>query len=266
VARLTLLTTLVAAAPVLPAGGASSGDRATTAARTTSAAAKQAAGPVAALRGVPQDGLSLGKADAPVTVVEFIDVQCPFCKQFEDGVFPLLLHDYIRTGKVRFEQRTMSFLGPDSVRGAKFLGAAAKQDRQFEAAGLMFRDQGRENSGYLDDAFLRKVGRAIKGFDTERALREMGAPAAQAPLGEANTMAQRYGVTGTPTVLIGTDIRALERVESPSVKDPKAYVAAIEAALGGRGGGAKGGGATPAPAPRTTPTRPEVDPTPGLTA
>lgn len=222
-----ILTLLVASAVVLAGcGGAKHAPRPETT-RTTAAAAPS-------LSGVPQHGLALGRPDAKVTVVEFIDVQCPFCRKFELGVMPTLLHDYIRTGKIRFEQRTMSFLGEDSVRGAKFLGAAARQNHQFDAAALLFEGQGPENSGWLDDTFLRKVGEQIAGFDTARALRDMRAPSAQAPLGATNSMAQRYGVSATPTVLVGTDIRSLEQVTSPDVGRPKAYTDAIDAVLRGR--------------------------------
>ena len=44
----------------------------------------------------------LGKIDAPVTIVEFSDYQCPFCRRYSLTVFPVLKHDYIDTGKVRY--------------------------------------------------------------------------------------------------------------------------------------------------------------------
>ncbi len=45
---------------------------------------------------------SLGKADAPVTLVEFTDFQCPYCKRFHDTTFPKLREKYIDTGKLRY--------------------------------------------------------------------------------------------------------------------------------------------------------------------
>src|SRR5689334_17467372 len=39
-------------------------------------------------KGIPQSGLTLGKPSAPVTLVEYIDLQCPFCQQFETQVMP----------------------------------------------------------------------------------------------------------------------------------------------------------------------------------
>ena len=50
-------------------------------------------------------GYALGKADAPLTMVEFTDLQCPFCNRFAVSTFDQLKKDYIDTGKVRFISR-----------------------------------------------------------------------------------------------------------------------------------------------------------------
>ena len=57
---------------------------------------------------MPQDGLTLGRPDAPATVVEFIDVKCPFCKEFaiEDG--PDLVRDLVRSGRASLELRVLA--------------------------------------------------------------------------------------------------------------------------------------------------------------
>jgi protein-disulfide isomerase len=51
---------------------------------------------------VESDWPGMGKMDAPVTVVEFTDLECPFCHQFEVNTFSILKRDYIDTGKVKF--------------------------------------------------------------------------------------------------------------------------------------------------------------------
>ncbi|HET7571170.1 MAG TPA: thioredoxin domain-containing protein, partial [Gaiellaceae bacterium] len=53
--------------------------------------------------GIPQDGLTLGKPDAPVRMIMFIDLQCPVCQEFEVTSMPTIVKDYVRTGKVRIE-------------------------------------------------------------------------------------------------------------------------------------------------------------------
>lgn len=52
-------------------------------------------------------GVTLGKKNAPVTIVEFTDYQCPFCKRFMDSTFLEIKKKYIDTGKVKFVSRNM---------------------------------------------------------------------------------------------------------------------------------------------------------------
>jgi protein-disulfide isomerase len=114
---LAALAAVVVVVAVLLAGGDSSdGDKGGgTPAATTSA-----------LRGVPQSGIALGSPDAPVTMVEFADLQCPFCKEYSENVFPELLKRYVRTGKLRLELQLLRFLGPDSDRLARAAAGAAE--------------------------------------------------------------------------------------------------------------------------------------------
>lgn len=71
--------------------------------------------------GIPQDGTTLGERDAPVTLYLYEDFQCPFCGQFSREMFPKLVDDYIRDGKVRVVSETMAFLGltPSLRRGRR---------------------------------------------------------------------------------------------------------------------------------------------------
>src|SRR5689334_2923060 len=52
----------------------------------------------AMFKGIPQQGLTLGSPSAPVTMIEYIDLQCPFCQQFETEVMPDILKTYVKTG------------------------------------------------------------------------------------------------------------------------------------------------------------------------
>ena len=72
-------------------------------------------------KGIPQKGNVLGSPSAPVTMVEYIDLQCPFCQQFETQVMPDLVKNYVRPGKVKVEVRPLAFIGTDSIRGRNAL-------------------------------------------------------------------------------------------------------------------------------------------------
>ena len=62
------------------------------------------------LKGIPQDGISLGSAKAPVRVLEFADLQCPFCRQATLDVLPNVIKRYVRPGQVRMEFHALAFI------------------------------------------------------------------------------------------------------------------------------------------------------------
>lgn len=144
--------------------------------------------------GIAQDGIALGAPTAPVTVVEFADMQCPFCAQFDRDQLPGIVDRYVRTGKVRLELRVLAFLGDDSVTAARAAASAAERDRLWQFADGFFQRQGDENTGYVDDDFLREIDPATVGAD--EAAGDRAIAAAQA---EAN----RYAVQSTPSFVVG---------------------------------------------------------------
>jgi protein-disulfide isomerase len=155
------------------------------------------------LAGIPQDGIALGDPDAPVTLVEFADLQCPFCRDFALETLPLVVRDYVRAGKVRLEFQTLAFLGPDSERAARAVAGAAAQDRLWDLTDLFYFNQGRENSRYATDAFLDGLVAAIGGVDAERVRRAGQTAAADKLLRDAEALAARYAIDSTPSFLVG---------------------------------------------------------------
>ena len=196
-------------------------------ASSSTAAAGGAAGAATneLLAGVPQNGIRLGNPSAPVRVVEFADLQCPFCAEFSERVLPQVVRDYVRPGQVRMEFRGLAFIGPDSERAARVVEAAGRQDRLWNVLGAFYANQGRENSGYATDAFLRRIVGAVPGLDAGRVFAERGGDAVTRQLSAAQDLATTSGVQSTPTFLVGrgSDLEAVDATGLP---------AAIEAALG----------------------------------
>jgi protein-disulfide isomerase len=180
------------------------------------------------LAGVPQDGIALGEPEAPVTLVEFADLQCPFCRDFALQALPLVVRDYVRAGKVRLEFQALAFLGPDSERGARAVAGAAAQDRLWNVVDLFYFNQGRENSGYATDAFLDGLLAAVPGLDAGRVRRDGSAPAADRLLGDAEALAARHGIDSTPSFLIGRTGSSERRVVA-GVEDYEALREQIDA-------------------------------------
>jgi protein-disulfide isomerase len=162
---------------------------------------------IAALRGVPQDGIALGAPDAPVTMVEFGDLQCPFCREYHEQAFPTLLERYVKSGKLRLELRLLRFVGPDSDRLARTAAGAAGEDRMWQVAGLAYARQGVENSGYADQDFLDALV-ADAGLDRVDAGRD-----AELLVGSAEKSAHHADIDSTPSFLIGRTGGTLTRFQ-----------------------------------------------------
>ena len=71
------------------------------------------------LDGVTERRGVLGDPAAPITVTEFVDLQCPVCAAASREVLPQLIDGYVRTGRVKLQARTLHFLGPHSVTAAR---------------------------------------------------------------------------------------------------------------------------------------------------
>jgi protein-disulfide isomerase len=180
--------------------------------------------------GLPQDGATLGEPAAPATLIEYADLQCPFCAQYASDVLPSIVDRYVRSGRLKLELRPLAFIGEDSVRAARVAAAAALQDRMWPFTEYVFANQGAENSGWVTDAFLREATGAVPGLDGARALAEADSPAARRLLAEAERSATAAGVDSTPSFLLrrgdGTP-RPLEVQEL----SPAAFASALDAAL-----------------------------------
>lgn len=183
-------------------------------------------------RGLPQEGVALGRPDAPVTLVEFLDMQCPFCREFETGVVPALVRDHVRRGTLRLETRALAFIGPDSDRGARAILAAGLQGRLFELKALLYANQGAENADWLSQDLVEAAARSIPGLDVPQLVREMESDEVRDLLAEHGGDAERRGVNSTPTVLVGSTGGELRIVPMQSAVDVASVEAAIEAAAG----------------------------------
>lgn len=157
--------------------------------------------------GIPQEGRVLGDPSAPVTLIEYADAQCPGCRYYTEELFPTVVNEYVRPGKVRNEFRGFPFLGSDSVKAYRFLLAAAEQDRLWQLQEALYRNQGAERSGWVTDDLIRRLAGEIPGLDVDKlfsdAERDDIKQTAEGAAGEA----EAAGVPGTPTffVKIGDD-------------------------------------------------------------
>ena len=162
---------------------------------------------------IAQDRLLLGDPDAPATLIEFADLQCPFCAEFATGELPGVIDEYVRPGRLRLELRLLAFLGPDSERARQVAHAAALQDRLWDYTDRFYRNQGPENSGYATDDFLQRLARQTPGLDVEQVSEDLGTQEAEALSRQAERLARRLGVQGTPSFYLVRDGGEPEPIE-----------------------------------------------------
>jgi protein-disulfide isomerase len=226
VAAAALVAVGVVLGVVLSGGSDSGSGGATTTARVAEA------GSVDTLfGGIDQDENVLGRSNAPVTLVEYVDLQCPFCQQFETQVMPTIVERYVRTGKLRLEMRPLATLGADSQRGQLALVAAGKQGKLFQLAQLLYLKQRTENSGWLTDALIESAAASIDGLDVDEFHKDLGSTLVANQASNFLSLAQADRVQETPTVLVGKTGATLEPV-TLAASDPAPTVSAIDAALG----------------------------------
>jgi protein-disulfide isomerase len=145
------------------------------------------------------DAPMLGRADAPVTLVEFSDYQCPFCQRFFATTLPALKKDYVDTGKVRYVFRDFPLdqIHPLARKAAEAAHCAGEQGKYWEMHDLLFQNQ-RALAPLQLAEHARTVG--VDGAQFEECL-SSGRQAARVERGLADGGA--VGVQGTPTFVVG---------------------------------------------------------------
>src|SRR5262249_47014840 len=177
------------------------------------------------------EGLTLGSPAAPVTLVEYIDLQCPYCQQLETQVMPDIVERYVRPGKVKIEARPLDFIGPDSTRGRHAMIAAAQQGKAFNFAQLLYDNQGTENTGWLSDAVVANAAKSIPGLNPRRLVAEQGSSAVRQQASTFDRTATADGVQGTPTLFVGKSGARGTQVPLTSPQDSQSLIRALNAAL-----------------------------------
>jgi protein-disulfide isomerase len=187
--------------PSLPGTTTSSGVVGTAAAPRPKAPG--AAATASLFRGIPQQLNQLGSPKAKVTMIEFADPQCPYCRQYELDTLPAIVRDYVRSGKVKLVYFGIQIVGPNSEQGLRAVYAAGLQDKLWNFSHLLYQSQGAENSGWITDDLLRRIGDSIPGFDTEKMMADRQSPDVDAALAAAAQQATSARVDRTPMFFAG---------------------------------------------------------------
>jgi protein-disulfide isomerase len=141
---------------------------------------------------------ALGRSDAPLTMVEFTDYQCPYCRKFQAEVWPQLKRDYIDTGKLRYIARDLPLeFHASAAPAAEAAHCAGEQDRFWEMhASLLAGPMDFASGGIERRASALKLDMARFG---ECVARKKYAALIAAHAREADAA----GIDGTPGFVVG---------------------------------------------------------------
>lgn len=142
------------------------------------------------------DSPVLGNPNGDVTVVEFFDYRCPYCKSVAEGLMDL----FDRDGNVRFVLKEFPILGPDSDFAAKAALAAQRQGKYRDLHMAMMAFKGKVTG---DD--VHRIAAKV-GIDVARLERDMQDPAIVDEINRNHALAEALGIRGTPAFIIGDEL------------------------------------------------------------
>lgn len=168
------------------------------------------------LDGIPQHGMVLGEPSAKVTLLEFGDLQCPFCKGVSEEVLPGVIENKIAGGEAKLSFNNYTIIGPQSVPAGAAAIAAGKQGRGWNYVELFYRNQGEENSGYVTDEFLTAVAKGAGVSNIAKWNKDRKAKSTTEEVEATTAEAEELGFSGTPSFAIeGPGVKGLEKLGTP---------------------------------------------------
>ncbi len=185
----------------------------------------------ALLAGIPQNGNALGRPTAPVTLEWYGDLECPFCKEFTLGALPTLIARWVRGGQLRIEYLSMeSATREPKVFEAQQVAAlsAGLQNKTWNYIETFYHEQGREESGYVTEAYLRGLASQVPRLDLALWNEDRADPVLAAQVIAERQAAQRARFHGTPTFLFGLTGGRMHKIAPRSLTSPRQYDEIVE--------------------------------------
>jgi len=154
-----------------------------------------------------QTGALLGDPDAPVTLIEYADFQCSFCRQSWATTEEAIVKQYVDTGQINYQFVILAILGPESVQAAEAAYCAAEQNKFWEFHDAVFGSFSSQNSGGYSDSNLADFAQAA-GLDMNAYNECVASDVKLQAVEQAALDARAIGVDSTPTFQINDQIVA----------------------------------------------------------
>lgn len=185
--------------------------------------------------GLQQNGTILGDPNAPLLIIEYGDYQCPFCKKFSDDDMPILIQEYIATGKVRLEYRQYPIIGSsagnydqsgESFTAAEGAYCAADQNLFWPMHDALYTNSVGEFKGSFTSDRVKRIAATVPGMDTTAFATCLDNDTHVQTVLDSAAQASSAGIDSTPTFVIND--RTVTGANYPGLK------AVIEQELGGQ--------------------------------
>ncbi len=149
---------------------------------------------------------AIGDVDAPLVLIEYSDYRCPFCGKVARDTMPVLMEEYIDTGKIRFEWRDLPVFGEESMKGAMAARAAGEQGRYWEYHDAMYADAPERGHLEITDKKVLAWAKEVGVEDLTQFEADLDDPDLRAQVERDAEQARQIGATGTPTFVLGGQI------------------------------------------------------------
>ncbi|MFD4371614.1 DsbA family protein [Streptomyces sp. NPDC058486] len=167
------------------------------------------------------DRLALGRADAPVVLIEYADFKCGYCGKFARDTEPLLVKKYVENGTLRIEWRNFPIFGEESEAVARASWAAGQQGRFWQFHKAAYADGAKEKG--FGEARLRALAAEAGVPDLARFAKDSDGEAAREAVRKDQEQGYELGASSTPSFLVnGRPIAGAQSLET--------FTEAIEAA------------------------------------
>jgi protein-disulfide isomerase len=143
----------------------------------------------------------LGNPAGDVTLVEFFDYRCPYCRQVEPWLQTLIKDD----PGVRIVQKEFPILGPASVYAAHVALAALKQGKHTAFHDALMAKEGNMDENNIHEDLILQVAKSV-GLDIDRMQIDMKSPDVETEIQGSIEIAKSLGLTGTPGFVMGTEL------------------------------------------------------------
>ena len=156
----------------------------------------------------------MGASDAPITIIEFGDYQCPNCKKWFLNTKPDIVTNYIDSGKAKLVFMDIAFLGKDSIPASIATYCAEEQGKYWDYHGFLYSNQLSIDNGWANSDSLKGYASNL-GLNMDMFVSCLDSTKYQKRVQFNTEEAQNNGVTGTPTFFIVGQEGIQEKVIGP---------------------------------------------------